>query len=63
MEALQMLKFYFKKERLNFTDAWATTEKEMTDDDPDIDLLGVLLQGNSQDSLDHVMNYINQREE
>ena len=39
MEVLQMLKFHLKKERLNFTQAWMTSEKEMTEDVPDDDLL------------------------
>jgi hypothetical protein len=29
MEALQLLKFSLKKERLNFTAGWATSEDEM----------------------------------
>jgi hypothetical protein len=63
MEALQMLKFYLKKERLNFTAAWITAEKEMVDDDPDSDLLGKLLRGNPQDNFDDVMAYINRCDE
>ena len=43
MEALQMLKFYLKKKRLDFTESWVTTELQMTVDDPDDDLLGKLL--------------------
>jgi len=35
MEALQMLKFYLKKERLNFTQNWLTPDKCMTHDEPD----------------------------
>jgi hypothetical protein len=29
MEALQMLKFWLKKERLNFTKGWSTSQVEM----------------------------------
>ena len=32
MEALQMMKFFLKKERLNFMDYWITSEKEMQQD-------------------------------
>lgn len=35
MEALQMLKFWVKKDRLHFTRQWMTPEKEMVDDDLD----------------------------
>ena len=58
-----MLKFHFKKERLNFTEHWTTSEQEMVDDDPDTDLLAGLLQGDSQDSMDKLMNFISQRVE
>lgn len=59
MEALQMLKFYFKKERLNFTKDWAVTEKEMTEVDQELDLLAKLFEGNYQDGLDRVLQAIN----
>jgi hypothetical protein len=57
MEALQMLKFHLKKDRLNFTAAWMTTEKEMIDDDPDVDLLADLLEPevDFQDGLDCII--------
>ena len=42
IEALQMLKFYLKKDRLYFTAAWMTVEKQVTEDDPDDDLLCTL---------------------
>ena len=32
MEALQMTKFFLKKERLGFTQGWITSEKEMQQD-------------------------------
>ena len=46
METLQILKFYLKKERLDFTDAWITPEAYMLEDEPEEDLLH-LLQGSS----------------
>jgi hypothetical protein len=55
MEALQMVKFHLKKECLNFTLAWITTEEEMTDDVPEDDLLGSLLDDDFQDSLDRAI--------
>lgn len=63
METLQVLKFHLKKERLDFTRSWITTEKEMIDDDPDTDLLDTLLGENPQDGLDKVINQINQDED
>lgn len=59
MEALQMLKFHLKKERLNFTEFWKTQETEMTEDDPEVDLLNNLLRGNVQDAFDGIMKCIN----
>lgn len=35
MEALQMLKFHFKKQRLNFTDGWTTRREALLRDEPD----------------------------
>lgn len=35
MEALQMLKFHLKKERLNFTHGWVTPQKLLLEDEPD----------------------------
>ena len=65
MEALQMLKLHLKKDHLNFTAAWMTTEKEMIDDDPDVDLLANLLEPevDFQDSLDYVIQSINNDED
>ena len=52
MEALQMLKFWLKKEHLDFTRNWMISEKEMVDDDLD-DALGrlALADGNSNDAM------------
>ena len=58
MEALQMLKFHLKKERLNFTKGWMTVEKEMLEDEPDEDPLQKLLQGDFQNNLDMLMQSI-----
>jgi len=58
MEALQMLKFYLKKEHLNFTKGWMTVEKEMLEDEPDEDPLQKLLQGDFQNNLDMLMQSI-----
>jgi hypothetical protein len=63
MEALQMLKFHTKKECLNFTEAWITSEKQMIEDGQEEDLLLKLLQGNYQDGLDHVIQYIDNNED
>jgi hAT family C-terminal dimerisation region len=62
MEALQMLKFHLKKERLNFTAAWMTKETDMVDDTPDDDLLDHLLDGDFQDGLDRIIQSINDDE-
>lgn len=59
MESLQMLKFYFKKERLNFTKDWAVMEEEMKEVLPEEDLLAKLFEGNLQDGLDQVLHTIN----
>jgi hypothetical protein len=43
MEALQMQKFLFKKERLNFMHGWISQEEHLLKDDPDEDLLLTLI--------------------
>jgi len=58
MEALQMLKFHLRKERLNFTKGWMTSEKQMVNDTPDEDLLAGLLKGDFQDKLDNAVKSI-----
>jgi hypothetical protein len=35
MEALQMVKFHLKKERLDFTNGWVTSQKILLEDEPD----------------------------
>ena len=59
MESLQMLKYYLKKEQLNFTDGWSLSEKELIEDAPEEDMLRKLLSDNFQDALDHIMQSIN----
>jgi hypothetical protein len=59
LEALQMLKFHLKKDQLNFTMSWITSEKQMVDDDPDKDLLHKLLEGDYQDALDSTICSVN----
>ena len=63
MEALQMLKFQLRKERLNFTAGWTTSEKQMAEDDPDEDLLQNLLRANFQDNFDSIIQTINKHED
>ena len=60
MEALQMQKFMIKKEHLSFTEGWMTQEEELVEDDPDQDLLQMLLDDDAQTSLDSVIQSINQ---
>ena len=59
MEALQMLKFHLKKSRLNFTEAWVTSENQIVYDDPDVDLLANLLKGELQNNWDKIIQSIN----
>jgi hypothetical protein len=56
MEALQMLKFALKKSSLNFTEGWITAESEMQEQEPDEDLLAMLLQDNHEDMLDDIIS-------
>jgi hypothetical protein len=59
MEALQMLKFHLKKDRLNFVQEWLMTEDQMTEDEPDEeDLLHKLVEVDSQDDVDHIIQSI-----
>jgi hypothetical protein len=59
MEALQMLKFALKKERLSFMDGWITSEAMMSEREPDqgVDLLSLLLrEENAEDVLDQIIH-------
>jgi hypothetical protein len=60
MEALQMLKFQLKQERLNFTDSWMIKEQQLVEDDPDDDLLHMLVSAtNHQDGIDRIIQALN----
>lgn len=65
MEALQMLKFFFKKDRLNFTEGWTTTQAQMLVDVSDDDILATIVEANNatdsaglQGALNDVMYFI-----
>jgi hAT family C-terminal dimerisation region len=55
MEALQVLKFHLKQDRLNFTDFWMTSIVEMEQDDPEGDLLGSLIREDAPNVLDGII--------
>jgi hypothetical protein len=55
MESLQMLKFAFKKDRLDFTGGWITPEHLMEEQVPDQDLLAALFAGGSEDVMDRII--------
>ena len=63
MEALQMLKFQIRKERLDFTTGWKTSQDDMIDDNTEEDLLQKVLLANFQDSMDSVIQAINKDED
>jgi hypothetical protein len=58
MEALQILKFWFKKECLDFMHGWMTDEKQLVEDDPDADLLQTLINQDTQSSQNNFDNLI-----
>ena len=63
MEALQMQKFLFKKERLDFMHDWISQEKQLLEDDPDEDLLLALVNKDTQtgqNNFDKVIQAVNQ---
>ena len=58
MEALQMLKFALKKERLNFMRGWSASESSMREQDPveSVDLLQQLLrEEETEDVIDQII--------
>jgi hypothetical protein len=63
MESLQMLKYNLKKTRLNFTERYSLSEKELTDDAPEDDMLRKLLSDNFQDAMDRIMQSIDKYED
>ena len=58
MEALQMLKFHLKKERLCFTTGLVTSQKDLVDNEPDEPVSGDI----SKDSLHDIIKIIGQEE-
>lgn len=58
METLQMLKFWLKKDRLDFTKDWITPLKEMMVDDDDDDILARLFSTTNASTLDEVLGAI-----
>ncbi len=60
MEALQLLKFSLKKERLDFTKGWSASEADMVKESwPANDLLGALLAPAGNDlngAVDNILN-------
>jgi len=63
MEALQMVKFSLKNDRLNFTEGLITPECDMIDDVPEVDLLQVLLGEDSAAGMDAVIAALGQDDE
>lgn len=58
-----MQKFMIKKERLNFMDGWMVQEKQLVDDDLDVDLLQTLLDEDTENNFDYVIRSISQHED
>ncbi|KAI6022323.1 hypothetical protein BKA83DRAFT_4493604 [Pisolithus microcarpus] len=59
MEALQMLKFFLKKEHLDFSKGWGVLQKDMLVDEDDDDLLAAIVDKNaSEDSLAQAVDII-----
>jgi len=63
MEALQMVKFSLKNDRLNFTEGLITPERDMTDNVPEVDLLQVLSGEDLAAGMDAVMATLGQDDE
>ncbi|KIJ98538.1 hypothetical protein K443DRAFT_103726 [Laccaria amethystina LaAM-08-1] len=63
MEALQMVKFSLKNDRLNFTEGLITPKCDMVDDMPEVDLLQVLLEKDSVAGMDAVIAALGQDDE
>ena len=58
-----MQKFMIKKDRLNFMEGWMMQEKQLVDDDPDVDLLQMLLDEDTENNFDNVIRSISQHED
>lgn len=67
MEALQMLKFSLRKERLDFTTGWETSEKQMKEDEMEEDILERLVRtgypSDLQEQIEFVMRAVNEYED
>ena len=60
MEALQLLKFSLKKERLDFMAGWAMPESAMDGTPkPNCDLLNNLIVGNPKTAMEDILNELN----
>jgi hAT family C-terminal dimerisation region len=55
MEALQLLKFMLKKQRLDFTGGWATSEEAMRGEVLDNNLLGALVNDTTTVVMDNIL--------
>jgi len=55
MEALQMLKFFLRKERFSFTAGWKVLEKQMVEDNVEEDLLKKVLENCDDRLWDKIM--------
>lgn len=55
MEALQLLKFQLKKERLDFMDGWSTSDEAMRGYPQPIHNLGSLLVDDPENVVDNVL--------
>jgi hypothetical protein len=62
MEALQLLKFTLKKERLNFMEGWQTSEEAMSGMPEPAHDLHSLFVGNPDTAMDNVLNAISNYE-
>jgi len=60
MEALQMLKFHLKKEHLDFTCGWVTSQKLLLEDEPDEP--GTNDVSGQHNPLDYILSVIMQEE-
>ena len=63
MEALQMVKFSLKNDRLNFTEGLITLECDMVDNVPEVDLLEPLLGKDSAVGMDAIIAALGQDDE
>ena len=62
MEALQLLKFSLKKERLNFMNGWSASESDLRKVKPTYDLESLFV-GNRDSALDAILNDLGKYDE